>query len=140
MQMLESSPGGSIWLNRFIPLTIQNIKDANAILLTTKTGLFSSRVLSSEEHSEVVNDLLNLGYDNLTYTKHASGTIIFDTLNDTLGCLTELHKEIKSLPKKLKITLGISYIDKDRAVIVREKFWDNEESRPKGYHFIDDLT
>ena len=101
---------------------------------------FSSRILTSEEHAEVVNDLLNFGFKNLTYSRHTTGTVIVETLNDSLGCLVDVHKQIKMMPTRFKIKLGISYIDRDRAVIVKEKFWDNEDSRPKGYHFIEDLT
>ena len=139
-EMFKSSSIGTIWLNRFLPIMTQNIKDANAILLKISTGFFSSRILSSEEHAEVINDLLNLGFKSLTFSRHATGTIIVDTLNDSLGCLVDVHKQIKLLPKKYKIKLGISYIDRDRIVIVKEIFWESEDKRPKGYHFIEDLT
>ena len=139
-ELLESSPNGAIWLNRFIPLMFQNIKDANAILMKAKTGFFSSKVLTEEEHASAINDLLNLGFSNLTYTKHASGMLIFDTLNDSLGCLADAYKELKSSSKNLKISLGISYIGRDRTVIVKEKFWNDEDQRPKGHYFIDELT
>ena len=139
-EMFVTTSKATIWLNRFLPLMFQNIKDANAILLKIETGFFSSRILTSEEHAEVVNDLLNFGFKNLTYSRHTTGTVIVETLNDSLGCLVDVHKQIKMMPTRFKIKLGISYIDRDRAVIVKEKFWDNEDSRPKGYHFIEDLT
>ena len=138
--MFETTSKSTIWINRFIPLMFSNIKDANAIVLKISTGFFSSRILSNDEHSMVVNDLLNLGFKQLTYSKDVTGTLIVDTLNDSLGCLVDVHKQIKMMPTRFKIKLGISYIDRDRAVIVKEKFWDNEDSRPKGYHFIEDLT
>ena len=138
--MFKNTTKGTIWLNRCMPLAFENISYANAIMLKIKTGFFTSRLLTNEEHSEVVNELLKLGFKDLTFSKYANGTLIVDTLNDSLGCLVDVHEQIKLLPKKFKITLGISYIDIDRAVIVKEKFWENEDKRPKGYHFIDDLT
>jgi len=138
--MFKNTSKGTIWVNRFIPLSFQNIKNANAIMLKVKTGIFSSRMLSSEEHAEVVNDLLRIGFKSLTYSRNTTGTMIVDTLNDSLGCLVDVHEQIRLFPTTFKIKLGISYIDKDRVVIVKEKFWESEEKRPKGYHFIDDLT
>ena len=138
--MFETTSKTTIWLNRFMPLMFQNIKDANAILLKFKTSFFSSRNLSSEEQAEIVNYLLRMGFNNLTYIRNANGTIIVDTLNDSLGCLDDVYKHIKLFPMTFKIKLGISYIDRDRVVIVNEKFWESEDKRPKGYHFIGDLT
>ena len=138
--MFKNTSKDTIWVNRFIPLSFQNIKNANAIMLKVKTGIFSSRMLSSEEHAEVVNDLLRIGFKSLTYSRNTTGTMIVETLNDSLGCLVDVHEQIKLFPTTFKIKLGISYIDKDRVVIVKEKFWESEEKRPKGYHFIEDVT
>ena len=66
--------------------------------------------------------------------------MIFDTFNDQKGCLVNVYEKIKLLPNKFKIVLGVSFFDKDRVVIVKDKFWENEDKRPKGYYFIDDLT
>ena len=138
--MFKNTSKDTIWVNRFIPLSFQNIKNANAIMLKVKTGIFSSRMLSSEEHAEVVNYLLRIGFKSLTYSRNTTGTMIVETLNDSLGCLVDVHEQIKLFPTTFKIQLGISNIDKDRVVIVKEKIWESEEKRPKGYHFIEDVT
>jgi len=138
--IFETTSNPTIWLNRFVPIPFQNIKDANAIMLKVKTGIFSSRMLSIEEHAEVANDLKRIGFKTLTYSRNTTGTMIVDTLNDSLGCLVDVHEKIKLFPAKFKIKLGISNIDRDRVVIVKEKFWDSEDKRPKGYYFIEDLT
>ena len=130
----------NIWLNRFISLLFSNIKDANAIVLKIKTGTFSSRTLLPDEHNQLISKLLELGFKDLTYTKYGEDTLILDTFTDEKGCLINVYEQIKLLPNEFKIVLGVSFFDKDRVVIVKEKFWENEEKRPKGYHFIDDLT
>lgn len=139
-EMFQATSKESIWINRFLPLLFSNIKDANAILLKVKTGTFSSRTLTSKEHNEVINELKNLGFNDLTYTKYAEDTLIFDTFNDKKGCLINVYEQIKLLPNEFKIILGVSFFDKDRVVIVKNKFWESENTRPKGYHCLEDLN
>ena len=138
--MFQNTSKESIWINRFIPLMFSNIKDANAILLKVKTGAFSARTLTSNEHNQIINELIELGFKDLTFTKYGEDTLIFDTFNDTKGCLVNLYEKIKLVPTKFKIILGNSFFDRDRVVIVKDKFWESEDERPKGYHFIEDLT
>jgi hypothetical protein len=139
-EMFNATSKETIWINRFIPSTFSNIKDANAIVLKIKTGAFSSRTLSADERNQVVSKLLELGFKDLTYTKYGEDTLIFDTFTDEKGCLINVYKQIKLLPNKFKIILGFSFFDKDRIVIVKNKFWEGEDKRPKGYHFTNDLT
>lgn len=139
-EIFQATSKESIWINRFIPLIFSNIKDANAIILKVNTGIFSSRTLTPKEHNELIDELKHLGFKDLTYTKYAEDTLIFDTFNDEKGCLVNVYEKIKLLPNKFKIVLGVSFFDKDRVVIVKDKFWENEDKRPKGYYFIDDLT
>jgi hypothetical protein len=138
IELFESSFQNQIFINRFISLMFNNIEDANALILRVKTGLFSSRVLTNDEHSEAVKALSN--FNNLTFTKHEKGTLIVDTFHDELGCLKDVYKAVKSLSLNYRIILGVCFIDIDRVVIVKEKFWENENQRPKGYHYINDLS
>ena len=138
--MFKTTSKETIWINRFIPQLFSNIKDANAIVLKVKTGTFSSRTLLPDEHNQIISKLLELGFKDLTYTKYGEDTLIFDTFTDEKGCLVNVYEQIKLLSNKFKIFLGFSFFDKDRVVIVKEKFWESEEKRPKGYHFIEDVT
>ena len=139
-EIFESNSNKNIWINRFIPLSFSNIKDANAIVLKIKTGIFSSRKLSTDENNQVVSKLLELGFNDLTYTKYGEDTLIFDTFSDEKGCLVKVYEKIKLINNNFKIVLGVRFFDRDRVVIVKEKFWESEEMRPRGYHFIEDLT
>jgi hypothetical protein len=146
VESLKKSPNGQIHIHRFIPLLFANPTDANALSLRVSTGLISTRSVNHDEFHEIIGRLKDLGHENYVYSRcrskngRDSDMVIFDALDDSLGQLTELAEDIKMLNSNLKIKPGISMIERDRLVIVQDKFWSNNADRPRGFFHTDDLV
>jgi len=143
-KMLSVSPHGKVFLHRFIPLIFYSIDQANALKLRMHDGLFSTRSLDQGEFDLVTRTLRDLGFVNLIYTwctdnSGLNDMVMFDTFSDDTGILVEVEVAIKNLPKEFKIVTGTSNIDRDRIIVVRNKFWESDSERPKGIYLIEDL-
>lgn len=145
-QALAQSRDEQIFIFRFIPLLFSNAKDSNAIRVRVATGLFGSRPPTRDEFYKIASDLREKGHQEYVFNRSPSKSrsdgdmVIFDAFDDSPGAIESVIESTKKLPMKLKVELGVSFIDKDRIAIVKNRFWTAAADRPRGIYHLDDLN